>query len=358
MSESKVPIHRRRGSLFGPLLLIALGILFLLNNAGVLAGDLWSMVIQYWPVILIVIGLDNLYQREGLVGATFMIGLGVVFLLANLGYLNVDIWRLVFNLWPLILVAIGLDLVLGRRSIWASLVGLLLLLVLLSGALWMFGVNIETGRSFSEEQVQQAIGDARSAEIILDNGAGSIYLHAQDDSTLLVSGKITDVRGTDTIEEYSMVGDRGVYRLKQSGTTIGFGIRTDERTWDLGVTQTLPLEIRFNQGAGASTLELRHLQVERLDASTGVGQVRVILPETGSMEGKISAAVGQIVIEVPKGVGVRLRSSAALGNVVTPPGYQKSDRVYTSPDYEQADIKVELEVDLAIGNITIREVIN
>jgi len=356
MSESKVPVHRKRGSLFGPILLIALGVIFLLNNIGALEGDLGGLILQFWPVILIAIGLDNLYQREGLVGAIFMIGLGVVFLLSNLGYINIDVWRLVLNLWPLLLVAIGLDLVLGRRSIWASLVGLLLLLALLAGALWMFGVTIETGQSLPGEQIQQELGEASSAQIILDNGAGDVFVHSMDDPALLVSGKVVSQGGIETIQEYSLNGNRGIYRLRQSGATIGFRIGSEERTWDVGVTGAIPLEIRLNQGAGRSTLELRKLNVDRLDVSTGVGQVRVVLPETGGMRGKINAAIGQIVIEVPKGIGLRFRSGVALGNVNTPPGYGKSDRVYTSPDYEQAQVKIELEADLAIGNITIREI--
>ena len=133
MSEQKITPHRRRSSLFGPLLLIALGIVFLLSNLRVLQGDIWETILRLWPVILIVVGLDSIYKREGLVGAIFIIGLGVVFLLANFGLLAVDVWTLLLSLWPVLLVAIGIDLVIGRRSLWASLAGLVVLLAILAG---------------------------------------------------------------------------------------------------------------------------------------------------------------------------------------------------------------------------------
>jgi hypothetical protein len=356
MSESKAPIRRRRGSLFGPLLLIALGVIFLLNNINVLRGDVWNTILQLWPVVLIVIGLDNLYQREGLVGAIFLIGLGVVFLLSNLGYISVNIWRLVLSLWPLLLVAIGLDLVVGRRNLWASLAGLLVLLALLAGALWLFGVGIGSGQSLEGERVQRVLESIDSAQVNLDNGAGDVYVHAGDDPDLLVTGQVINPSGMDTREEYSANQGRAVYRLHQTGASIGIGNRVGTRTWDLGLNKSILIDLRFNQGAGASTLELVELQIDSLDASMGVGQMRVVLPGTGDFQGKVDGAIGQIVIEVPAGVGVRIRTGVALVNVSVPGGYQKRENVYTSPDYESAETQIELQVNLAIGNVVVREI--
>ena len=75
MSQQGQFPRRRRGSLFGPLLLIALGIIFLLNNVNVLQGDVWNTILRLWPLILIVIGLDSLYQRQGLGKAVMCEGL-------------------------------------------------------------------------------------------------------------------------------------------------------------------------------------------------------------------------------------------------------------------------------------------
>ena len=91
--ESNESTPKRRPGLFGPLFLIALGVIFLLNNLGVVQGSFWNALIQLWPVLLILISLDSIYRGEGMVGAAFMMGLGVVFLLANLGLLVVDVWR-------------------------------------------------------------------------------------------------------------------------------------------------------------------------------------------------------------------------------------------------------------------------
>ncbi|MGH9592057.1 MAG: LiaI-LiaF-like domain-containing protein, partial [Bryobacteraceae bacterium] len=59
--SSIVPLHsERRGFPAGPIILIAIGALFLLNNLDILH---FHQIIQYWPVALIGLGAYMLYER-------------------------------------------------------------------------------------------------------------------------------------------------------------------------------------------------------------------------------------------------------------------------------------------------------
>ena len=59
--SSIVPLHtNRRGFPAGPVLLIAFGVLFLLNTMNWLR---FEQIIRYWPVLLIVLGAYMLYER-------------------------------------------------------------------------------------------------------------------------------------------------------------------------------------------------------------------------------------------------------------------------------------------------------
>jgi len=86
---------------------ITVGVLFLLRNVGVLYfDDLW----QYWPVILIVIGISKLadtHSASSVTSGLVIGGIGTVFLLRNLGYIYGDVWQ---YLWPGILIAVGLSI--------------------------------------------------------------------------------------------------------------------------------------------------------------------------------------------------------------------------------------------------------
>lgn len=52
--------NTKRESLFWGLIILVLGMLFLLKNFG-LEIDVWDLVGKYWPLILIYIGLKNIY---------------------------------------------------------------------------------------------------------------------------------------------------------------------------------------------------------------------------------------------------------------------------------------------------------
>jgi hypothetical protein len=108
-----------------------------------------------WPVILIVAGvglflyraINLLRKREkiswddrDLFWPVLFAGLGVLWLLVNLKRLPFDNLGVLIGLWPALLVAAGLDLLVGRR--W-PVVGALLGVLATAGLIWM-AVNVDT----------------------------------------------------------------------------------------------------------------------------------------------------------------------------------------------------------------------
>jgi lia operon protein LiaF len=78
--------------------------------------------------------------RGSLAGPAVLIGLGIVFLLNNLGYLGWGIWDTLLRLWPVLLIAVGLDLLIGRRSALGSALLALLVVAALGAAIWWTGL--------------------------------------------------------------------------------------------------------------------------------------------------------------------------------------------------------------------------
>ncbi|HYK89373.1 MAG TPA: DUF5668 domain-containing protein, partial [Acidobacteriota bacterium] len=113
--ESRPSVRPTPQLVFGVLVIIV-GILFTLDNVGILpAGD----VLRLWPALLILFGLMKLTQASevpsrliGLMIAAF----GVLLLLKNLELLRFRVW----DLWPLVLVFLGIAMiwqVAQRRSV-------------------------------------------------------------------------------------------------------------------------------------------------------------------------------------------------------------------------------------------------
>lgn len=107
-----------RSRIWSGLILIALGVLFLLDRFGYLNfGDFLSV---WWPTILILIGIVQLVGGRRW-GGLLLICLGVLF---QGDRLHVFVWWRARDLWPLLLVAAGLRLLIGRvRSCPAAVSG-------------------------------------------------------------------------------------------------------------------------------------------------------------------------------------------------------------------------------------------
>jgi lia operon protein LiaF len=52
--------NTKRESLFWGLIILALGMLFLMKNFG-FEINVWHLIGKYWPLVLIYIGLKNIY---------------------------------------------------------------------------------------------------------------------------------------------------------------------------------------------------------------------------------------------------------------------------------------------------------
>jgi predicted membrane protein len=95
------------------LVVIAVGVLFTLDRLGYVdAGDFW----EYWPVLLIALGIGRVFQPRGAHGRGFgviLIVMGSWFLLSNFDIIHYSFG----DVWPVLLV------VLGIMMVWRAITG-------------------------------------------------------------------------------------------------------------------------------------------------------------------------------------------------------------------------------------------
>jgi hypothetical protein len=295
-------------------------------------------------------------RRVTLVGPVILIGLGVIFLLNTLGLLAWSVWEVIFRLWPILLIAAGLEIILNRLSAWGSLLALVLTVVIVAGALWLLGPDIGTRQVVAGEEVRQALGEASQARVVIEPSIGSLNIEALPESANLVEGVIQVGRGRRVKRDFEMAGKTATFTLRSEGETFGpFFWWGDQWNWELGLAPEVPLDLEIGLGAGSADLDLTGLMVRDLQVNMGIGRSEVILPDEGSFQVKIEGAIGETVVVIPAGMAARVRIDTGLAVSDLPDGYRQQDDVYTSPGYASADDRVDLEVDQAIGMITIRQ---
>ena len=296
-------------------------------------------------------------QKRGvsLVGPIILIGLGIVFLLNNLGMLDWNVWDVIFRLWPVLIIAAGLEILLGRRSALGSLVALALTLALVIGLLWLFGSGI-VGQPAETETIRQTLGEATQAEVTIAPAVGTLHVESLSESANLAEGTVHLSSGERLARDFVLDDETAEFTLRSEGNTYGpfTGTWGDERAWDLSLNPDVPLELDVSLAVGQSEVDLTGLMVSDLDVSMAVGQTTVILPDEGDFRMDVEGAIGQIIVVVPEGMAARVRLDTALVGRQVPDEYRRGGDVYTSPGYESAENRVDLEVDLAIGSVTIR----
>src|SRR5918911_1610679 len=156
-------------------------------------------------------------RRIGLVGPALLIGLGTLLLLDTIGWIGPEAWDAILNLWPVALIAIGLDLLLGRRAPrWSALVAVALLLAM-AGTIWWSGTWGGGGTGILSERIGQPLGGATRGDVKIAVGAatGTLVLREDDRRAGLFSVR----RGEDVV-------------------------------WDLKLNRTVPLDLTIATGAG------------------------------------------------------------------------------------------------------------
>lgn len=90
-------------------ILIAVGVLLLGRNMGIISPDIFHIFVS-WQMLLIVIGI-NLLTKKQFVGSILLVATGIYFLLPRLNFFN-DTFSTIF--WPAILIIAGLLIITSR----------------------------------------------------------------------------------------------------------------------------------------------------------------------------------------------------------------------------------------------------
>lgn len=345
--------HKTR-SIFWPIMLILVGGFLLLNTLNLLPGSTWDVLIRLWPLIFVVGGLDGLLKREGFTGAIFAIGLGVVLLLGNFGYLQSGSWRSLLRFWPLLLIAAGLDLIIGRRGKLSAVIGILVGLVMVAGMYWLVITPAAKNLTLSTTPFNQALTGQTDARLELNQAVGTLELGSGATAANLVEGDLTLVEG-----EQATWGmrDAKTFQMKSSGNgTWVISSLAPQSRWDLLLTGSIPLDLDLETAAGDQRIDLGGLNIRELDQQLAFGELYLTLPAKGNLRGSVECAFGRMVISVPKGAAVRFSVDKAVATLSFPPGWQSDGKVVSSPAAASASQVMEIKLSQPVGIIQIQEV--
>jgi hypothetical protein len=302
-------------------------------------------------------------RRHGgsIVGPVILIGAGIVFLLNNLDVLPWSIWNQVWRLWPIVLIAIGLDLIIGRRNTALSLI-IVLLLVGGGVAFLLYNGGFAPMGNLATTNLNVPLSGAKSANVTLDLGTGNLTLDSSADSESLATGTLEYFQGRSTPQtSVSTVGDQEILTLRQNdanGFDLGvlFGAGRSPN-WDVHLDPKVPMTFKATLGTGNSTIDLSNSQASVVDIDSGTGNTTVDFPTSaGQITSTINGGVGNLNLTIPDGLETRIDVSKGIGNIDVDDRFTKQGNdTYITKGYNDAKNKLTLKLDVGIGNVEVSQ---
>jgi hypothetical protein len=292
----------------------------------------------FWPIILI--------------------GAGVVFLLNNLGVIQGNPWAVLWRLWPVLLIALGLEILFGRSGAAGSVLSAILGLAVVAGVLWILiaqpnlpGLGISYGE-LQTQTIEYPLKDIRSASVSIGFTTGANDLRASTDSSKLIEGTISHY-GTLTFDA-SDSGTQASVRLNSSNVSISIPFGGSEERWDVGLNTSVAYDLTLDMGVGRSTIDLSKLTVTGGRINAGVGTTDLTLPSKGDFTMSIDGGVGTVRIHLPSQMALHVEVDTGIGSF-NPGSRLRSlgSDTYETDGFSNADNAITLRVKAGVGTISV-----
>lgn len=302
-------------------------------------------------------------NRPGILGPMILIAIGVVLLLNQMGRLPGDFWWTLWRYWPVVLILAGIEVLMGiSRSRLVYFLGVLLALVVIAG---LVGYAILRGDSAvgvqssgATETISHPLQDAERALVNLRLVAGSIELTAASDSPNLVEGRVQYSKRSNQVDDrFEVRNGRAEWMMRSnqgSKLVVSGGDWND--LWQLKLNRRVPLSLNVEMAAGSVDADLRGLKVTDAQVDVVAGTATIRVPESaGTTRVTVKIAVGEINIIIPAGTAIRVRPSKLLGSFEVP-GHRltQSGSYWITDDYESATSRVDIVAETVLGSINLR----
>ena len=286
--------------------------------------------------------------------AFLVIIVGVVLLLQNLGLLSWGLWGYLWRFWPILIIIIGVNIIFGRRLRWiATAISVLLIVLALGMAAWQAG---GLGSEVVQGQFSRPLENADSAAVDIKFGAGELTLKSLPQaSTLLVAG---ETRGPEEaklslqLDRYDRKAGLKLVYPEEGWYQIG---AKPSLEWEVNLSPRLPLELNLDTGASTCLLDLSELKVRKLDLKGGAARLNLTMPKAaGQTETSIVAGAADITITIPAGVAAKVKHTGISSLDIDEKRFPKVGDYNISPDYSTTTNRINIDLTAAAASIRVR----
>jgi Domain of unknown function (DUF5668) len=298
-------------------------------------------------------------RTRGLLLPLALIAIGIIVLLANTGVLSQQALERLGDLWPLLLVILGLQLILNhtlpRRQ--ATLIGLGATVLLVVAALLYATLAPAAPFGTRQADFSEQVGGLTSATLDLNYSGASADIQAGSIGDALYRAHV-DYPGTENPPSISLDHESGTLAIRDENSGIQLHLFGSSRRHVLvTLSDHLPWTIQIGGGAVSLRLDLRHLQLAKLQVSGGASRVDAQLPSPrGTVLIDVSGGVTNLTLRAPAHTEWHIAGSGGV-SAVTVNGASFGgfgDFQRDSPGYASASSRFDIEISGGASHVDFR----
>lgn len=285
---------------------------------------------------------------------------GVLLLLNNIGELDWWVWTDILSLWPLILIAIGLEKIFTNSKV--EFISYLPILALSAAVLWVAFDGFDDddsnltrrGGSYrytidmeSDIERIQAKFDLDNIDVSLNNTTSRLF-RVRSEAWRMVPK--VDFEERSGMAELEVTTQR---RRLPSWIRIDKWGRDDD--WDLYLNDQVPISLECFGDESDMTLDCRDLYLEDLIVESEQGDIRIKLGSLADIvKVQLEGSEADFRISVPTGCGLKISGAGReLNRLMDRLELLESEGYYSSDGYDTLAPKIELELKSDITQISL-----
>ena len=270
---------------------------------------------------------------------------GAVALVVQADLISRDAFADAWRLWPLILIAIGVGLLLSRTPLAA--VGALVggaVLGIIGGALLSGGPSFAAcyGDPLELHEAEGAI-EADVTEVEIDFDCGDLEVTTEDGSDWALAARGDEPRIEDETGRLEIstrdAGPFGVARSRNewqltlpSGRMLDVSISVNAGNAELTLPEVITTELALDVNAGDATLDLTGARANELDVGVNAGSATLIVGRGSTVTGTLEANAGSLKLCAHEGTGlaITVEDSVAFSHNLQGSGLTRSSNTWRS----------------------------
>lgn len=292
--------------------------------------------------------MNNRHIRSGI----FFISLGIVFLLINFNIVSGwSLLRTLIEYWPAIFIVIGINIIFRKNQIVRVITWLLFLTAIVGYSYFYDGNFGRWDGQWTTASSNVQIENAASLENgVFTLGLGGTRIKIDSTDSRLVDAYISD---RDIVKDYRDDGKTAYISFKNNNNLFILPGSHGENRFSMNKDVIWDMEI--DTGAIDGYIDMTDLKVKDLNIKSGAANFKIIFGDNyKAAHASIKAGASSFDVVVPKGSGVRVNLEGALtGNNLNSLGWGRDGKYYVSPGYDSAVNKIDIDVSMGVGSFNV-----